>query len=920
MFLLAVILDSNAQELPPINVFTPETYKGESQNWSISQSKEGYIYVANNKGLLEFNGAQWSLHSTPNETIMRSVKVINDKIYTGFYMDFGFWKRDEFGVLNYTSLTKKYNIPILNDEQFWNIILVDEWILFQSLERIYLYNSKTNNYKIIEAETNIDSISNVNGIIYFSQAGKGLFKIVQGEAQLFLKHPIINTSSVKSILKNKEGFLIITASRGIFKLVNNQLKPLNIDVLEGKTVFSVRQLSNGNFLIGTISHGMFIFSSEGGLKYEINQKKGLTNNTVLSVLEDKDQNIWLGLDNGINIVNIASPFKIYRDIDGSLGTVYESVVFEDHLYLATNQGLFYRKLNSKDKFMLIDKTQGQAWCLFVVDTVLFCGHNKGTFIVNKNRIAKISDVQGTWDIKRLNDTLLLQGNYNGLHILKKDHNKWRYGHKIEGFNHSSRYFELYKDNQLFVNHEYKGVFKMLIDENLENVTKVEQDTSIEKGLHSSIVKYDGDIIYAYKEGGYRYSKKEDAFLKDSILSNLFTKDGYTSGKLILDDFNNLWSFSEHSINYLSPGKLSAESTLHRIHVSNSLRKGLAGFENIHPLNNYKYLLGIADGYIIMDLSKLSGFGEFNVSINSVTNHTKEKNEYLSLKDDSRIIDFKDNDLTIAYSVPYYGKDLTVNYQYKLKGEQEEWSQWSENSSISFKNLWAGNYIFQVRAKVGGVLTSNMASYYFIIAKPWYLSDEMIWLYVIIGLLFLLLMHTLYRMYYNKQKEKLLVKQQREFELKTLAKEKELILIRNAQLKADVDSKNKELATSTMSIIKKNEFLNTIKKELKSSDDSSVKKVIKIIDRNLNNTDDWKMFKEAFNNADKDFIDKIKHLHPLLTPNDLRLCAYLRLNLSSKEIAPLLNISPRSVEVKRYRLRKKMNLKHDENLTNYILEV
>ena len=81
-----------------------------------------------------------------------------------------------------------------------------------------------------------------------------------------------------------------------------------------------------------------------------------------------------------------------------------------------------------------------------------------------------------------------------------------------------------------------------------------------------------------------------------------------------------------------------------------------------------------------------------------------------------------------------------------------------------------------------------------------------------------------------------------------------------------------------------------------------------------------MFQEAFNNADKKFLKKIKSKHAELTPNDLRLCAYLRLNLSSKEIAPLLNISPRSVEVKRYRLRKKMNLPHDTNLTNYIIEI
>ena len=79
-----------------------------------------------------------------------------------------------------------------------------------------------------------------------------------------------------------------------------------------------------------------------------------------------------------------------------------------------------------------------------------------------------------------------------------------------------------------------------------------------------------------------------------------------------------------------------------------------------------------------------------------------------------------------------------------------------------------------------------------------------------------------------------------------------------------------------------------------------------------------MFKEAFDNADNDFLKKVKQAHSSLTPNDLRLCAYLRLNLSSKEIAPLLNISVRSVEIKRYRLRKKMDLSHEQGLVEYIL--
>jgi DNA-binding CsgD family transcriptional regulator len=124
----------------------------------------------------------------------------------------------------------------------------------------------------------------------------------------------------------------------------------------------------------------------------------------------------------------------------------------------------------------------------------------------------------------------------------------------------------------------------------------------------------------------------------------------------------------------------------------------------------------------------------------------------------------------------------------------------------------------------------------------------------------------------------------------------------------------------MNLIKKNEFLNELKKKLTSANsEDDIQKVISVINKNIAEKDNWKLFKEAFDNADKDFLQSVKEAHPNLTSNDLKLCAYLRLNLSSKEIAPLLNISVRSVEIKRYRLRKKIDLDHDQGLVAYILQ-
>ena len=194
-------------------------------------------------------------------------------------------------------------------------------------------------------------------------------------------------------------------------------------------------------------------------------------------------------------------------------------------------------------------------------------------------------------------------------------------------------------------------------------------------------------------------------------------------------------------------------------------------------------------------------------------------------------------------------------------------------------------------------------------------------YIIIVLLLILLIQFLNNRYYKKQKHKLLENKQRELELEQLESQRQLIQFKNQNLQLDIENKNRELGTATMNLVKRNELLNNIKEALsKSKSLDDVRGVIKLINSSLNNTSDWKLFEEAFNNVDKDFMKRIKVLHPSITPNDLRLCAYLRLNLSSKEIAPLLNISHKSVEVKRYRLRKKMGLDHEKSLTDYILEL
>ncbi|MFB9271263.1 MULTISPECIES: helix-turn-helix and ligand-binding sensor domain-containing protein [Flavobacteriaceae] len=915
------------QELPPIENYSSKIYDGENQNWSVSQSEHKFIYIANNSGLLEFNGSKWRLYPSPNNTILRSVNAINNKIYTGAYMEFGFWEKNNFGNLEYTSLSEKLKESLI-EEDFWNIIDFDKWILFQSLNRIYIYNTLDETFKIITSETQLPKAFKVDEGIYFQKMGKGVFKIENGESVLVSEDTILKNKILVNIFRSDEKILYQTQNNGFFYLTTNGIKKWDIksnSLISTLSVYSSLQLANGSFILGTISNGIYQLDKEGNLLMHINQETGLNNNTVLSMFEDVDQNLWLGLDNGISVVNMNSPYRVYNDFGGKLGSVYTSAIFNNNLYLGTNQGLFYKVLNANADFDFIEGTDGQVWCFKEYDNTLFCGHNKGTFIVNNNKATLITDVMGTMEIKSVDGypNILIQGYYSGLNVIEKINNTWQLRNKIEGFSPTSRFFDFTKDGSILVNHEYKGVFKLDVNSDFTQVKSYKILESAPKSLKSAISKYNGEILYASNKGIFKYNDQKKEFEKDPILSNSFLEnDEFVSGRLVFDDkTNTLWGFTNKSIIHFSHGKIDNTLQSTKIFLPASFRSSLPGFESMVNLNNHSYLFGTSRGYFLLDKKKISN-NSFEVTINSIEKSTQnEEKKFVPLMDKGSKFSSKENNLYFSYGVPEFDKFSQVNFQYQLKGFYNNWSAWSTDSEVSFKNLPYGSYTFNVKAQIGNNSANNTATYSFVIDRPWYLSNQLILIYSILFIGLIFLVHSLYRKYYSNQKQKLLNKKQQEFSMAQLESEKVIMKLKNEKLQQEIDSKTRELSASTMNIIKKNEILNTIKNELSLVNEKDrIKPVIKIINKNLSNTGDWKLFEEAFNNADSDFLKKIKTVHPNLTPNDLRLCAYLRLNLSSKEIAPLLNISPRSVEIKRYRLRKKMELDHEKSLVEYILEI
>jgi len=909
-----------AQLLPPIQSFTPQDYQAANQNWMIDGSTSNEILFSNSEGLLIFDGTRWNTYSSPNGTIIRSVKNTGDLIYTGSHSDFGFWKKSINGNLYYTSLVKKLNLNIEEDEEFWNILTLDNWIIFQSLHRFIFLDNNTNEIKYLKIDGTIQFSIVLDNEIYFSSES-GFFKLLNGQPELLINNSIIS-SNVINVFNQNDGLLLLSSRDGFYTLSNDgyiSKKKSYLDSNVNFSIFSSLKLNDDSFVLGTIGQGIVLLNSDLQFNSKIDKSKGLINNTVLSIFQDFESNIWLGLDNGISVINSKSPFKIFNDDNGTLGTVYASRVYKEHFYLGTNQGLFFKKHKSNEPFKFIENTTGQVWSLEEIDGYLFCGHDQGTFVINKGFANKIEGTFGSWTFRKKIDgsSDIIEGSYEGLSVLSLDNNNWVLKNKLSGFDISSRFFELSNNGKIIVSHGYKGVYKLTVNSEFTEIIDYELDSDAVKGGNTSLAKFDNNIYYNFIDGVMKYNSISNEFSRDTLLSNLSKNDLFYG--IIRNDLDGkLWLFSENYIHYVYKDLVTGNKKVNSLVFSNELRRTV--FENISKIESSTYILGTNNGYISLDLDNYT-ISPPEIKINRI--------ETFKLNEPPNSINFNEltqlsydlNNLNFYVSVPNYQKFQPITFEYTLEGYLTDWISTEETSLIAFNNLIPGDYEFKIKAKIGDLYSKNIETFSFRVERPWYQSNFMIANYFLIFAILFFFFNRSYEKYYREKEEKMIRINKNKMELVEFERKQALMAVENTKLQTDIESKNRELAVSTMSMIKKNQFLSKIKSDLKKTDSSDkIYSVVKMIDRNLNNKDDWKFFEEAFNNADKDFLKKVKSTHPSLTNNDLRLCAYLRLNLSSKDIAPLLNISLSSVEIKRYRLRKKMKLSHGEGLTEHLLSL
>ena len=217
------------------------------------------------------------------------------------------------------------------------------------------------------------------------------------------------------------------------------------------------------------------------------------------------------------------------------------------------------------------------------------------------------------------------------------------------------------------------------------------------------------------------------------------------------------------------------------------------------------------------------------------------------------------------------------------------------------------------------------SYPFKIERPFYSSWWALIIYFALFYVYWFVLVRMYTMWIVMREKKVNEEQKRLQEEQLRAQEQLIVKLENEKLENDLTYKSKELASATLSVISHNDFLEGLKKEIQAQQLSGsytkrfFDKLIRMIEENISGEDEWAIFQTNFDRIHEKFFTNLKERYPDLTPGDLRLCALLRLNMPTKDMARMQNLSVRGIEAARYRLRKKLNLPEGQSLVDFMIQ-
>ncbi|MES1160666.1 MAG: transcriptional regulator, partial [Bacteroidota bacterium] len=433
--------------LPAIRNYKNIDYHAGTEIWDIVQDKMGVLYFANEDGLLAFDGSYWKTYPMPNKTAIRSMAIDSlGRIYVGGQDELGYFFPDSNGFLTYHSFKKL--IPKKGTEgQFadiWDIVIINGEVFFRGNEIIL--RLKDNKITIFDAPGGWRVLQSAGPDLYAEDKTDGLLIFRNQQWQPVCPgKPTAGLYITRLLDYQQDSFLVVTRKSGLYLLQGSTLtkKPTAADpILLNDLVNCARKIGPDKYAIGTTQHGVLIIDKKGRLIRQFSNTEGLQNTNTLSLALDADENLWLGLENGIAFINYNTAVThIYPEKDNQT-TSNALAIFEGKLYIGTANGLYSTPLDTLQKdlsagkgaFTEVNNTKGQVWNLTDFHHQLLMGHQDGAFVIQHNQALPLITRHGAWIFKPFpGSSDIIAGTYTGLQLLSYNNGAFKGEGRIDSF-------------------------------------------------------------------------------------------------------------------------------------------------------------------------------------------------------------------------------------------------------------------------------------------------------------------------------------------------------------------------------------------------------------------------------------------------------------------------------------------------------
>lgn len=935
-FLLSLLfLPAGASNfMPAVTNYLAKDYEAGYQNWACAQGGNGEMYFGNSKGLLVYDGYRWTLYKVPGNHIVRSVYVKDDRIYVGAFEEFGYFKYLDNGRLQYHSLSKFLkNFPMENNE-IWNIVELDGHIYFQSFSAWFSYDGK-----MVRAFRNRHQqplyFYTQNGRVYTQMIDEDFYEFDGKNFHRLFSRNKVNDDNVVALLPDTgNSFLLVTENNGLFRYDGN-VTPWKTEIdteLKKQRVNRAVMTRDSTLMIGTVLNGIYAIDRKGRCLWHFNLDNRLDNNTVLGLFCDKDNNVWAALDDGIAYIHYNSPVMLLTPAnhDIKLGMVYDIAHKADCFYLATNQGLYeYNQLSGN--LRLLPHTEGQNWYVKDIDGQLFAGNNAHTLLIGeKGTVSVIGNTNSSTCLIKCTlygEEILLESSYASLRIYKKRNGQWTFSHIIEGFIAPIMHLEVDQSGTIWASHMYQGVYKIVLNDNLSAIKSVKHISHLGSEYITGpiqVMKLRGRIVFSGTNGFYTYDDISQQIIPFQQLNAIlpYIKNVH-SVVPVTNDLFWLSGLNEYAQVEYKEGEYKVKQRI-RTDIFDS--PCIENYNTVY-VDKEDIYFNLNNGIARYSKNKedFTTARKPVLSLHSVICSSPDKKEMILSLSDKAELKSNYRDMLIRVSLPHFNK-MSVHFRYILQGQGMTLTSDLKEPEVRYGSLDYGEYKFRAEAYSDLGEKIGELEYYFTIARPFYLSYYAFALYILI---FVALVYFFSKWRANRAMET----KRKEYEAEQVRQnikmheQERLIAIQQQQLlEAELSAKSKDLASMALGIFAKNEVLEKLQAAVQEFlvkgqyGRKNLETLLKLINENIETKEFWDVFQNNFDLIHEKFFRNLRERYPQLTATDLRFCALLRLNLSTKDIAQMTNLTIRGVEAARYRLRKKLDIPDGTGLVDFLIDL